>query len=123
MITNATLIQVAVVATLVAASYSQDIASLQAKSDHNRLVLVGKNLTWEQIRGFGLIVGHRKDMTGAVRAAVADTSARVEPTNDGFLLDLGPSGGMGKGNDGVVALTLDTSEVLVLPISVRRISL
>ena len=50
------------------------------------------------VKEFGLIVGHRKDMSGAVRAAVADTSARVEPTVNGFLLDLGPSGSMGKGN-------------------------
>lgn len=86
-------------------------ASLQAESDNNRLVLVAKHLNWEQVRGFGLIVEHTTDMTGPVRAALADTSARVEPTSDGFLLDLGPSGGMGKGNDGVVSLVLSSGKV------------
>ena len=86
-------------------------SSLQAESDNNRLVLVGKNLTWERVRGFGLLVEHTTDMTGPVRAALADTSARVEPTSDGFLLDLGPSGGMGKGNDGVVSLVLSSGKV------------
>ena len=50
-------------------------------------------------------------MTGPVRAALADTSARVEPTSDGFLLNLGPSGGMGQGNDGVVSLVLSSGKV------------
>jgi hypothetical protein len=106
---------VAALAVLVPGGHGQDTrsvtASLQAESDNHRLVLVGKNLTWERVRGFGLIVEHTTDMTGAVRAAVTDTSARVEPTSDGFLLDLGPSGGMGQGNDGVVSLALSSGKV------------
>ncbi len=109
-------LRVAIVAALMVAvpgGHGQDArpVSLQAESDNNRLVLVGKNLTWERVRGFGLLVEHTTDMTGPVRAALADTSARVEPTSDGFLLDLGPSGGMGQGNDGVVSLVLLTGKV------------
>jgi hypothetical protein len=90
-------------------------ASLQAESDNNRLVLVGKNLTWEQVRGFGLIVEHTTDMTGPVRAALADTSARVELIDDGFLLEA-------DGPEGEVTMTLDIGAVLPSPIlSVRTV--
>lgn len=113
---NPTLIRAAIVAALmVTGGHGQDTrsvtASLQAESDNNRLVLMVKNLTWERVQGFGLIVEYKTDMTGAVRAAVADTSMRVEPTNGGFLLDLGPSGGIGQGNDGVVSLALSSGKV------------
>lgn len=94
--------------------------SLQAESDNNRLLLVAKHLTWEQVRGFGLVVEHTTDMTGPVRAALADTSARVELTSDGFLLDLGPSGGMGEGNDGLVSLVLSSGKVASARLQVER---
>ena len=55
-----------------------------------------------------------------MRAALADISARVEPTSDGFLLDLGPSGGMGKGNDGVVSLVLSSGKVASARLRVER---
>lgn len=113
---NPTWLRAAIVAALMVAGpggHGQDTRPvfLQAESDNNRLVLVAKHLTWERVRGFGLLVEHTTDMTGPVRAALADSSARVEPTSDGFLLDLGPSGGMGKGNDGVVSLVLSSGKV------------
>jgi hypothetical protein len=59
-------------------------------------------------------------MTAAVRAAVADTSVRVEPTSEGFILDLGPSGGLGRAGEGVVSLTLASGQETSAPLRVKR---
>jgi hypothetical protein len=54
-------------------------------------------------------------MTGPVRAALADTSARVELIDDGFLLEA-------DGPEGEVTMTLDIGAVLPSPIlSVRTV--
>lgn len=70
---NPTLIWAAIVAASMVAGpgrHGQDARPvfLQAASDNNRLVLVAKHLTWERVRGFGLIVEHTTDMTGVVQA-------------------------------------------------------
>lgn len=62
-------------------------------------------------------------MTDAVRAAVAETSARVEPTPEGFTLDFGPSGGLGREGDGVVSLTLASGQETTAPLQVKRAAL
>jgi len=95
-------------------------ASLQAQRDYDRLVLGARNLAWEQVRGFGLIVERRQDVTDAVRAAVAETAIRLEPTTGGFILDFGPSGGLGHGREGVVSLTLASGQVAAAPLWVER---
>ena len=105
------------------ATTESESASLWAERDHDRLVLTARDLAWKGVRGFGLVIEHRKDMTSAVRAAVADTSARVESTPEGFTLDFGPFGGMGRGRDGVVSLTLASGQETTAPLRVKRAAL
>lgn len=114
------IVAIFVVALAVPVGHGQDPVSLRAESARNRLVLVGKNATWEQVRSFGLIVERSKDITDPIRAAVADTTMQLESTNDGFTLDFGPSGGMGRGNDGVVSLALSSGKVASVPLRVER---
>lgn len=79
------IVAIFVVALAVSVGHGQDPVSLRAESARNRLVLVGKNATWEQVRSFGLIVERSKDITDPIRAAVADTTMQLESTNDGFM--------------------------------------
>lgn len=99
-----------------------EMASFQANSNSNQLVLTVKDLGPERMQGVGLIYDLRKDVTDVVRAALANNLMRVEPTIDGFTLDLGPSGGAGEKciGDGVLSLTLSSGEVVSAPIKVAQ---
>jgi hypothetical protein len=116
------LLAVLVTVSMTAPTSAQDAGSvsLRAEFDHQRLLITATHVAWEQVRGFGLLVEQRKEMTEAIRAAVANATLRPEPTNTGFRLDFGPSGEMGQEGDGVLSLTLASGQVASASIQVDR---